>query len=504
MAGFTHETPRNSLASNLYPPHAYSNPMNSPSSSQSGHEDCSKFPWPNLEAVCEVYSDGRLVTPDVAAQVEKGFFQDPIEKKWTCYRRNYFSVGCSYTLNPFTSNGYLYVKRGGGQEMVKSIAIRISAAVDGANGKVIELVQHTPKRDAGPKMKVKPVRMLPKPSNARTDAQIHPPGSYATQLMSYHQTGHAPAPYLALQFAVEPETSPEPNGSAAQSSSTSPYGQSQPANQGSTTQHTFERIQFKCATANNGKRRASQQYFHLLAELLVDIRKEGAENPAWQTIAKRTSEKIVVRGRSPSHYQNEGVGGNNGRVSTGANGRYGNAGMSSSGMTYGAVGGGSLRSPISGHSSSGASMGYAGMGYGPNIGFRPQSQYPLHESSGDSASSPDSVNNGDAFDADHSSNAMMAHSDRTGIHDMDGYSYHPSPMYDPIHHHHLPAPKIEGLPRISTDPRQHASQHAFKTDFPEGTAGPQWHLHGPFGRYQGFETSKNVFPDVAGGAGSYS
>lgn len=447
-----------------------------------------------------MYSDGRAVTPDIQTQVEKGFFQDPVEKKWTCYRRNYFSVGCSYTLTPFTNNAQLYVKRGSSNELVKSIAVKISAAVDGANGKIIELVQHTPKRDAGPKMKVKPVRMLPKPSNARTDSQIHHTGSYATPMMSYHQTGHVPAPYLSLQYVVEPEDSPEPNGSGPQSSSAAHYGQAQPTSQGSSTQHTFERIQFKCATANNGKRRASQQYFHLIAELLVDIRKEGVENPVWQTIAKRTSEKIVVRGRSPSHYQNEGTNGVNGRTNGAAGGRYGSgaSGISSSTLGYGSMAHGAMRSPISGHSSSGASMGYAGMGYGPNLSFRPQSQYALHESSGDSASSPDSVN-GDAFDADHPATAMMSHSDRTGIHDVDGYSYHPSPMYDPIHSHHLPAPKIEGH-RISTDPRQ----HAFKADFPEGTAGPQWNLHGPFGRYQGFESSKNVFPDVTGGAGSYS
>ena len=95
---------------------------------------------------------------------------------------------------------------------------------------------------------------------------------------------------------------------------------------------------------------------------------------------------------------------------------------------------------------------------------------------------------------------MMTHSDRAGIHDLDGYSYHPGPIYDPIHHHHLPVPKIEGLPRISTDPRQ----HAFKADYPEGAPGSQWSLHGPFGRYQGFETSRNVFPEIPGAAGSYS
>lgn len=495
--------PRGLASSGLYQRHPYPTSMTSPPP-QNGQDDCSKFPWPNLEIVCELYCAGRSVTPDIKAQVEKGFFQDPVESKWTCYRRNYFSVTCNYNLTSISNNAQLYIKRGGNQEVIKAIAMRISAAVDGPNGKSIELVQHTPKRDAGPKLKITPVRMLPAPTTTGTDAQIHTVGHYATQMVSFHQTGQGPAPFLSMQFIVEPdpqpEPQPEPSGSNTQASNAPAYNPPPPSNQGTTTHHTFERIQFKCATANNGKRRASQQYFHLIAEIVVDIRKEGANQPSWQTVAKRTSEKIVVRGRSPSHYQNEGGGAGNGRNNAGAGGRYGAAAAAlSPGVMFSPIGQ-QLRSHVAESSTAGAAMSYHSSGYTPSISFRPHSQYPIHESSGESASSPESVT-ADAFDADHSANTMMSTADRGGIHDMDGYSYHPSPMYDTIHHHlPMPVPKTEGIPRISTDPRQ----HAFKADFPEGTAGPQWHMQGPFGRYQGFESSKNVFPDVTGGAGSYS
>jgi meiosis-specific transcription factor NDT80 len=72
------------------------------------------------------------------------------------------------------------------------------------------------------------------------------------------------------------------------------------------TSHTFERIQFKNATANNGKRRAQQQYYHLKAELWADIRLDHTRIPVWVKVAHRVSNPVVVRGRSPSHYKNEG------------------------------------------------------------------------------------------------------------------------------------------------------------------------------------------------------
>lgn len=74
----------------------------------------------------------------------------------------------------------------------------------------------------------------------------------------------------------------------------------------------FDRIQFKSATANNGKRRAAQQYYHLIVELYADMGQNSSTNAGgvtsapsqdnWVKIAYRISAPMVVRGRSPGHY----------------------------------------------------------------------------------------------------------------------------------------------------------------------------------------------------------
>lgn len=63
----------------------------------------------------------------------------------------------------------------------------------------------------------------------------------------------------------------------------------------------FERLQFKTATANNGKRRATQQYFHLNVEVFA-----RCSDNSIQRIAVCKSLPVVVRGRSPGHYTDKG------------------------------------------------------------------------------------------------------------------------------------------------------------------------------------------------------
>jgi len=60
------------------------------------------------------------------------------------------------------------------------------------------------------------------------------------------------------------------------------------------------------ATANNGMHRAQQQYYHLIVELWANIQKLQEQQPNWIKIAQRVSQPVVVRGRSPGCYQNEG------------------------------------------------------------------------------------------------------------------------------------------------------------------------------------------------------
>ncbi|RPB07462.1 p53-like transcription factor [Morchella conica CCBAS932] len=230
-------------------------------------------------------ADGHLVRPEIHARVDKGFFLS--ERDWTCYRRNYFSVVCSYSLTPSTHSLPLYLRRNQNStpDHVLAFAMCISAVVDAPGGKVVDLVQHTPKRDKGPQHKPNRIKLSPQPAGG----------------MSFASSSSSPA--------VQQPHSPQPGNLEHEYSF--PQTQQQ-------QQHiaVFDRIQFKSATANNGKRRAAQQYYHLIVELYADIGSSASSGPSghtsnpgpdggWVKIAYRISAPMVVRGRSPGHYADE-------------------------------------------------------------------------------------------------------------------------------------------------------------------------------------------------------
>ncbi|KAJ2806202.1 hypothetical protein H4R20_001776 [Coemansia guatemalensis] len=183
----------------------------------------------------------------MSPHVDRGFFM--AGEDWTCYRRNYFQVSCTFSLvgaDP-TSGGTSALSASTGTgcvAVVNGVLRRVTRFLIGLSahvmedGKVVELVQHTPKRDKGPQMTPQPQPALPTDAAARRG----PAGSNTA---------------------------------------------------------CFERIQFKTATANNGKRRAAQQYYTLEVLLLADC-DDGGRILA----ATSTSAPIVVRGRSPGHYTN--------------------------------------------------------------------------------------------------------------------------------------------------------------------------------------------------------
>ncbi|RMD41447.1 hypothetical protein DV735_g3722, partial [Chaetothyriales sp. CBS 134920] len=220
-------------------------------------------------------SNGNSLRPEIVANIQKGFFQ--VDGKWTCYRRNYFSVNCSFTLSPGAAEGQLYLKQEENvrPEPIQHFAMLISAKTSAANSQDSEardLVQHTPKRSKDTESI--PVRQILVPSNPPQHPQ-HPTGLL---------------PFGAARY----------QGSQAHPSFGFPnYAETQPASAPSS--HTFDRIQFAKATANNGKRRAQQQYFHVVVELWACInRKHGEE---WVLVATQDSDQVVVRGRSPGHYK---------------------------------------------------------------------------------------------------------------------------------------------------------------------------------------------------------
>jgi len=235
--------------------------------------------------------EGQVIRPEIFGKIDKGFFM--ADNDWTCYRRNYFSLNCSYTLHPAIPTGSVHlVLRNGQQPQIHDFAMSIAAVVDGRDGKAIELVQHTPKRDKGPQDKPSRVTLQPRP----------PPS-----LGMYGGDGGL--------------------GGGSRGLYDQGYGAN--ANQ-QVTEATFERIQFKNATANNGKRRAAQQYYHLLVELFADV---GGQHPdRWVRIATRMSAPMVVRGRSPGHYQGDRRGSNS-STGPGSGGAGGGGAFSPGGST---------------------------------------------------------------------------------------------------------------------------------------------------------------------------
>lgn len=218
-------------------------------------------------------SNHDIIKPEIFGRIDKGFFQ--ADGDWTCYRRNYFSLCCSYTLSPNIPNGSMYLLQPhSGQQgpQVHSFAMSIAAVVDGRGGKTVDLVQHTPKRDKGPQDKPARITLAPRPPV--------PHGMYGDSLSG---SGRSTL-YDSQGFTQNPN---------------------QPA-----MEANFERIQFKNATANNGKRRAAQQYYHLLVELFADIGSHAPASERWVMIASRMSAPMVVRGRSPGHYQSDRRGSN--------------------------------------------------------------------------------------------------------------------------------------------------------------------------------------------------
>ncbi|THC97240.1 hypothetical protein EYZ11_003293 [Aspergillus tanneri] len=155
----------------------------------------------------------------------------------------------------------------------------ISAIVNAQCSEVRELVQHTPKRD--------------KQSERKPGKVILQPTQPPPLVLGHGSTGSSSQHGFAL-------TSP-PTGVPVDYNATYSSG---PQPSQTPTQHTFERIQFQKATANNGKRRAQQQYYNLAVDLYAEVATPtSGDDTQWIKIARKLSHPMVVRGRSPGHYK---------------------------------------------------------------------------------------------------------------------------------------------------------------------------------------------------------
>ena len=382
------------------------------------------------------YQDATQTTAKIEINgiIDKGFFL--ADEQWTCYRRNYFSCVCSYSLTPnlMVTEALQFTPTGGQQTYtVFGFAMSISAMVADTENQSIDLVQHTPKRDKGPVAKPEKIRLSPKPN----------------------QPAHHP---LSNIYGG-------PDGMGSSRGYGDGYGQAQNS---TPSEHTFERIQFKQATANNGKRRAAQQYYHLIVELWADVGPQpGVNADGYVKIAFRKSAKMIVRGRSPGHYQSE----RRGSTSSGPGGSGG-----------GSIAGGGYTSNLMGGAdySNNTSLLPGGFthGYDPRSGYGSRHHHEL-------ALEP-----------------MISAEEEKGITAPKGYHYYPQPFYegeqaDPRNHQVEMFSHTRGEPEHTTSASLSSGYEKVKPE--EGLPsiffpGSSYYSGSRCGRFEGKPSSNGYYP----------
>lgn len=218
------------------------------------------------------------IIPDISGVIDKGTFLSS-DREWTYYRRNYLACICSFSLSPSCPGAgiqFTPTPMSGTNTtqtlQVYGFAMCISALVADNEQHAIELVQHTPKREKSLISKPSKTPIAPKTSATphNTSLSLHGVGSDLSSSRSLYTDGFGGQTNVGQQVPTE---------------------------------HTFKRIQFRQATQNNGKRRAAQQYYHLVVELRGDVGTQVPEQ--FVKVAFRKSAKVTVRGRPPGHYQKE-------------------------------------------------------------------------------------------------------------------------------------------------------------------------------------------------------
>lgn len=183
--------------------------------------------------VADFEGNEMMVNTEIQANIERGFMV--CDDQWTCYRRNYFSVACSFGLCPsLISEIPLYICRNNHERLsIQGFAMTLSAtASDGSDDSQV-LVQYDSTRNDKCKKTPRPVSLPPM------------------------------------------------------------------------IPHVFERIQFRKATIVKGKGRHHQNNHHLVLDLYAEALDITTQRPCWILVARRPSEPIVVRGRSPKYYHDK-------------------------------------------------------------------------------------------------------------------------------------------------------------------------------------------------------
>ncbi|PYH94587.1 PhoG like DNA-binding family protein [Aspergillus ellipticus CBS 707.79] len=400
------------------------------------HETCVLHP---------IVSGTQSIKPEIQAKIHKGFFQ--VDEKWTCYRRNYFSVSCSFSLHPWT-HAPLFVKFSEqASERILGFSMSISAIVNAQYGEVRELVQHTPKRDK--QSERKPSKVALQPCQPPPLVLSHGGSSNSNQhgFSLTSQSAGMPLEYNTYASATQPSHPP--------------------------TQHTFERIQFQKATANNGKRRAQQQYYNLVVELYAEIAGSvGGREAQWIKVARRLSHPMVVRGRSPGHYKD---GRRDSSTSMGPDGGSGGSGDGSGGPVLQGIGSTArshLIMPYDPSQRGGPHYGRADfhqmtasdqspLSESPHISSSSSSAFDIGLNTMDPMDSMKSTSNMDSYQDQDFSSMMSTRKPATQFrHQLPPFEYDPVPKTSEEASHAFPEAYDSMMPLVSND--QHESSNFLK------------------------------------------
>lgn len=218
---------------------------------QSDHRLLSFGPLPSRHTVVDQFGSPAKI--DVAAQIHGMFFLSEMathtggsivmQPELTCYRRNLFQISGSVTV---PSGPISVLTERGETSPVVSQELSVSA-IESVDGHVIRLI------------------VIPWKTPPANSPEI-PTGSE-----------QEPAP-IALNF--ESTENDKNNGAVSQQ------------------QIAWRRLQFRVATANNGRRKELQQHFVLRLKLVATL-----VDGSTVCIHESTTAPIVVRGRSPRNFQ---------------------------------------------------------------------------------------------------------------------------------------------------------------------------------------------------------
>ncbi|KAK9454487.1 hypothetical protein V1511DRAFT_460401 [Dipodascopsis uninucleata] len=274
--------------------------------------------------------------------------------RWLAYRRNYLVIsaavsfdlplgalplpspsGLASGLSPLKSSidnhNFLVDMSTNGSKSdirrVKFFALTV-VAEDEVTGRPVELVQHTSKRDLGPRRKPVVARIRPTVSDSRTPGGTTSTHNFGANVASTPTTTFQNDSYYTTASAKSSSSSNNQldmedvhSGIFGEFCSSGLAGNSISSvsdedEQTVATSVCFERIQFKRATANNGRKNTAQQMFRVVVVLYaaVDDNEDGCDKVKYVEVQRVATVGIMVRGRSPGHYAYRGSG------ASGANG----------------------------------------------------------------------------------------------------------------------------------------------------------------------------------------